>query len=390
MRTSDFDYNLPPELIAQTPLERRDESRLMVVHRPTGAIAHRRFRDVVDFLERGDCVVLNDTRVMRARLFGNRERTGGRVEILLLREVEPGLWEVLARPARRVRPGDTLLFGGGRLKGTVVEDLGESRRRVLFEAAGRVPSEARGPEPGSPYSKAMRREGGCPEEGPGPSEPEAGRSAHGLSRGRLERIIEEIGMVPLPPYIKRPLPRGLEERYQTVYARREGSAAAPTAGLHFTGEMLDSLRERGVQLAFLTLHIGLGTFRPVKSERVEEHRMHEEFYEIPGETAAAINEARSGGRKVIAVGTTSVRAVEASATPEGFVSAGAGSTDLFIYPGYRFKVTDGLLTNFHLPRSTLLMLVCAFAGRELVLRAYEEAVRERYRFYSFGDAMLIL
>lgn len=365
MRTSDFDYYLPPELIAQTPLARRDQSRLMVVDRSSGEVTHRRFQDIVEFVRAGDCVVLNDTRVIKARLYGTREATGGRVEVLLLRELEPGVWEALTRPSRRVRAGDRLIFGGGQamLRGTVLDDLGEGRRRVLLEVVGEKD------EGGSVGIRQVNR--------------------RGVNRG-IRDVIREIGNVPLPPYIKRPLPPGFEERYQTVYATREGSAAAPTAGFHFTEEILDSIRQRGAVLAFLTLDIGLGTFRPVKSERVEDHRMHEEFYEIPEECAACINRTRASGGKVLAVGTTSVRAIESAAALDGAVRPGPGSTALFIYPGYRFKVTDMLLTNFHLPRSTLLMLVSAFGGRELILRAYQEAVRERYRFYSFGDAMLIL
>ncbi|MDI6869970.1 MAG: tRNA preQ1(34) S-adenosylmethionine ribosyltransferase-isomerase QueA [Bacillota bacterium] len=347
MKVADFDYHLPPELIAQAPAEPRDASRLLVVERATGELRHRRFREIGEFLHPGDLLVLNDTRVIRARLFGRKEPSGGKVEVFLLRRLPGGeeRWEVLVRPGKRVRPGAALAFGEGELRGLVTGEGAEGKREIAFT------------------------------------------SGDGHPAGWLERL----GEVPLPPYITQPLADG--ERYQTVYARREGSVAAPTAGLHFTPELLKKLAARGVRQAWLTLHVGLGTFRPVQTETVEEHVMHSEYYELPAETASAVNAARRQGNRVVAVGTTACRTLETAARAAGEggeLEAGEGWTDLFIYPGYRFRVVDLLLTNFHLPRSTLLLLVCAFAGRELVFRAYAEAIRERYRFYSFGDAMLIL
>jgi S-adenosylmethionine:tRNA ribosyltransferase-isomerase len=346
VRVSDFAYHLPPELIAQAPAEPRDSSRLLVVERATGTLHHQTFRQIGESLRPGDLLVLNDTRVIRARLCGRKEPSGGRVEVFLLRR-QPGgdeVWECLVRPGRRVRAGARLVFGRGELGGTVTGEAPEGKRQVTFTSGDGEPVE----------------------------------------------WLERLGEVPLPPYITRPLPDG--ERYQTVYARRPGSVAAPTAGLHFTPELLERLSAQGVRQASLTLHVGLGTFRPVQTETIIEHDLHAEYYELPAATAAAVNLARREGRRVVAVGTTVCRTLETAAQAVGEggeLVAVEGWTDLFLYPGYRFRAVDALLTNFHLPRSTLLMLVCAFAGRELVFRAYEEAIRERYRFYSFGDAMLI-
>ncbi len=346
MRVADFDFNLPPELIAQEPLERRDESRLMVVPRHgEGEIEHRWFRNVVDHLERRDAMVLNDTRVMKARLMGTREGTGGKVEVLLLTRIDgPGeVWEVLVRPGRRAMPGSRLFFDG-RLAGEVLDRTTEGGRIVTFSADD-----------------------------------------------DFDRIVEEIGHVPLPPYIKREIDD--PERYQTVYAdpAKRGSAAAPTAGLHFTRELLDAIRAKGVTVVHITLHVGLGTFRPVKVERVEEHVMHAEHFAVSPEAARALTRTRAEGGRVFAVGTTSVRTLESLQLDEdGAVRPSSRWTSKFIYPGYRFQLVDALVTNFHLPRSTLLMLVCAFGGYERVMSAYETAVRERYRFFSFGDAMLLL
>ena len=344
MRTSDFTYELPQELIAQTPIERRDRSRLLVLDRSTGGVVHRRFHELTDLLRSGDLLVLNDSRVIPARLYGRRSDTGGKVELLLVRREGPGLWQCLARPARSLRPGIRLSFDGGL----------EARVRDLSES--------------------------------------------GLRRIELndESLIERVGRVPLPPYIHAPLDD--PERYQTVYAghgeAKEGSVAAPTAGLHFTHDLLGRLEGMDVELAYLTLHIGLDTFRPVDEEEPERHKLHTEYWELPPKTAEAVNGARREGRRVVAVGTTSVRVLEQAALlAEGqggdAVRPGTGWADLFILPGHGFRVVDALITNFHLPRSTLLMMVSAFAGRERVLAAYEEAVQERYRFYSFGDAMLI-
>ena len=356
MEVARFDYELPEALIAQQPATPRDASRLMVLHRATGQLEHRTFRDIVDYVRPGDVLVFNDTRVMPARLVGQRRPQGGRVEVLLLRREQPGpaddgppgtggpeRWRALVRPGRRLREGQLLAFGGGRLLGRV---------QARTEEGGRV-------------LELWAAQGG--EAGP---------------------LLQELGSVPLPPYIRQPLAD--PERYQTVYAREKGSAAAPTAGLHFTVELLERLQQAGTTLAFCTLHVGVGTFRPVRAATVEQHRMHGEYYHIPEATARAVAEARRRGGRVWAVGTTVVRALESAARADGTVAAGPGWTELFIYPGYPFRVTDVLVTNFHLPRSTLLMLVCAFGGVERVLEAYREAVRRRYRFYSFGDAMLIL
>lgn len=349
MRVADFDYDLPPELIAQTPVEPRDASRLLVVERATGRLYHRTFRDLGEFLRPGDLLVVNDTRVIRARLHGQREPSGGRVEVFLLRRLAGGTgeaWECLVRPGRRLRTGATVSFGPrGELKGRILAETEGGKREVVFT------------------------------------------SPEGDAAGWLERL----GEVPLPPYITTPLSDG--ERYQTVYACHEGSVAAPTAGLHFTPELLARLETQGIRRTALTLHVGLGTFRPVQAETVEEHVMHSEYWELPSVAADAVNTARRAGDRVVAVGTTACRTLESAAKdlPEGGeLVAGHGWTDLFIYPGYRFRAVDALLTNFHLPRSTLLMLVSALAGPDLIRHAYEEAVRERYRFFSFGDAMLIL
>ncbi len=347
MRVEEFDYHLPDGYIAQEPINPRDASRLLVLDRSSGRTEHRVFREIVSYLDPGDCLVLNDTRVMRARLFGRHQDTGGRVEVFLLRPVEEGIWEVLVRPGRRARVGTTIIFGGGELKAEVLERTDYGGRMVRFT---------------------------CPSDG----------------LGNLDEALKGYGEVPLPPYIKKPLQDA--ERYQTVYAdaQKEKSVAAPTAGLHFTRRLLRQLQARGVRMARVTLHVGLGTFRPVQVEKVEDHRMHEEFYSLDQEACDLINLTRKENKRVVAVGTTVVRTLETVGREGGELVPGHGSTDLFIYPGYHFRVVDALVTNFHLPRSTLLMLVCAFAGRGQVLSAYQEAVREGYRFYSFGDAMLIL
>ncbi len=365
LRIEDFDYDLPEDRIAQTPLEPRDASRLLVLSRTDGRIAHRTFRDLLELLRPGDCLVLNDSRVLPARLVGRRPG-GGRAEVLLLRRSATGggaeVWEALVRPARRLRPGASVLFGegDGALTATVLE-RGKGGEAVLRLS------------PAGGTASAQSADG------------TAGETSD--AAGRVDRLLRRLGRAPLPPYIRAPLAD--PERYQTVYACEEGSAAAPTAGLHFTPELLAAIQDRGVAVARLTLHVGLDTFRPVQVERLADHRMHAEFYRLPEEAAALVNATRARGGRVVAVGTTAVRVLETCAAGGG-VRAGEGWTDLFIFPGYRFQAVDALLTNFHLPRSTLLMLVAAFAGREAVLAAYEEAVREGYRFYSFGDAMLIL
>lgn len=343
MRVDGFDYELPPELIAQEPLAQRDASRLMVVDRETGRWLHARFRDLPRFLHQGDCVVLNDTRVRPARLYGRRP-TGGQVEFLLLQPLEDGRWLALARPGRRVRPGTVVVCGDDRPLRVCVDEARENGERVIRLV----------PPPGERVDETLRR----------------------------------LGRVPLPPYIRAELED--PERYQTVYAREEGSVAAPTAGLHFTPELLDLLQAKGIRVAYLTLHVGVGTFRPVTVERVEEHQMHAEFFRVEPAAAEAINATRATGGRVVAVGTTVTRALETVAAADGTVRPGSGWTDLFIYPGYRFKAIDGLITNFHLPRSTLIILVAALLGKERTLAAYREAVARRYRFFSFGDAMLIL
>lgn len=339
MKTSDFVYDLPEELIAQTPLERRDGSRLLVLDKDTGALEHHFFYDLPEYLRPGDCLVLNDSRVIPARLFGVRP-SGGAAEVVLLKELEGGRWECLTRPGKKMRPGTEVRFGDGELT-AVVEEVTDGGNRILrFQ-----------------YD------------------------------GIFLEILDRLGQMPLPPYIKTQLDD--PERYQTVYAREPGSAAAPTAGLHFTPELLDSIRAMGVEVRFVTLHVGLGTFRPVKAENIEEHEMHSEFCTVPEETAEAIRRTRERGGRVVAVGTTSCRTLESFGRPDGTVQAASGWTDIFIYPGYKFKCVDALVTNFHLPGSTLVMLVSALAGRENILHAYNVAVNERYRFFSFGDAMLI-
>ena len=339
MKTSDFDFQLPEELIAQTPLERRDASRLLTLDRESGAVGHHHFYDLPRFLRPGDCLVLNDSRVLPARLIGHRP-TGGACEVLLLVDKGGDLWECLVRPGRKLKPGAQVIFGDGQLTATVEEELNDGKRTVRFHY-----------------------------------------------QGIFLEILEQLGRMPLPPYIKAELQD--QERYQTVYSRVVGSAAAPTAGLHFTPELLEQVREIGVKVCYVTLHVGLGTFRPVKAEEITDHEMHSEFCKISQETADIINETKRNGGRVICVGTTSCRTVESFAAEDGTMSERSGWTSIFIYPGYKFKVLDALITNFHLPQSTLIMLVSALAGREHVLAAYEEAVREKYRFFSFGDAMFI-
>lgn len=339
-RTADYYFELPQELIAQDPLEDRSSSRLLVMDRNTGEVTHGTFRDILRYLHPGDALILNDTKVIPARLLGEREGTGASIEILLLKRMEKDVWECLVRPGKKLRPGARAVFGDGSLKAEILEVVEGGNRLVRFEF-----------------------------------------------EGIFEEALDRLGEMPLPPYITHKLKdRG---RYQTVYARYEGSAAAPTAGLHFTPELLDEVRALGVQTGFVTLHVGLGTFRPVKVDDVEQHTMHTEWYNVPEETADLINRTHQAGGRVICVGTTSCRTVESAADENGIVHAGSDDTSIFIYPGYHFKTMDGLITNFHLPESTLIMLVSAFAGREHVLKAYEEAVRERYRFFSFGDAMFI-
>ena len=362
MDKSDFFYDLPVELIAQTPIERREQSRLLCLDRRSGGTEHRHFYELPGLLRQGDCLVLNDSRVMPARLLGNRE-TGGAAEVVLLREVKTGepspcLWECLVRPGRKIRTGTKLVFGGGELAATAVGEADGGNRIIEFR-------------PGEAYAA------GSP----------AGEG-HGDAPWRFQDALERLGKMPLPPYIHEELMDG--ERYQTVYSRVTGSAAAPTAGLHFTRGLLGEISARGVDIRYVTLHVGLGTFRPVKAASIEKHKMHAEYFIFPEETAEAVNRAKGSGKRVIAVGTTSCRALEACADGAGKVSPFSGFTDIFIYPGYEFKCMDGLITNFHLPESTLIMLVSAFAGRETILAAYNEAINERYRFFSFGDAMFIL
>ena len=339
MKKSDFYFDLPEELIAQTPLEKRDASRLLLLDRETGEITHKHFYDLPDYLNPGDCLVLNDSRVLPARLMGNR-LTGGAVEVVLLRDLGGGKWECLTRPGRKTRPGTDLTFGEGLLTATVTDALDDGNKVLQFHY-----------------------------------------------EGIFLEILDQLGKMPLPPYIKAELQD--RERYQTVYSRELGSAAAPTAGLHFTEELLDRIRAKGVRVCFVTLHVGLGTFRPVKEEDILDHVMHSEYCVIPEETARTINETKASGGRVVAVGTTSCRTLESFTEPDGTVLAKGGWTDIFIYPGYTFKCIDALVTNFHLPESTLIMLVSALAGREHILHAYETAVKERYRFFSFGDAMFI-
>ena len=340
MKTSDFYYDLPEELIAQDPLEQRSSSRLMCLNRKTGEVKHEHFTDLPKHLKPGDCLVVNDTKVIPARLLGRREGHTGTVEVFLLKRKSSDIWETLVRPGKKLRTGTRVEFGEGLLKGEITEVLPDGNRLVRFEY-----------------------------------------------EGIFEEILDKLGEMPLPPYIKHKLAD--PNRYQTVYARAEGSAAAPTAGLHFTNELLDEIRGMGVYVAHVTLHVGLGTFRPVKVEDVANHQMHSEFYIVEEDQAEIINRAKAAGGRIICVGTTSCRTLESASDEEGILHAGSADTSIFIYPGYRFKIMDALITNFHLPESTLIMLVSAFAGRGKVLSAYEEAVRERYRFFSFGDAMFI-
>lgn len=340
MKTSDFYYDLPQELIAQTPLERRDGSRLLTLDKVTGAWEHRHFYDLPEYLHPGDCLILNDSRVLPARLLGQRLPGGGACEVLLLIDKGEGTWECLVRPGRKMKPGAKLSFGNGELTAEVTEELPGGNRLVHFD-----------------YD------------------------------GIFLEVLERLGKMPLPPYIKEELQDS--ERYQTVYSKVLGSAAAPTAGLHFTPELLEKIAAMGVNIGYVTLHVGLGTFRPVKEDNIEEHPMHSEYCVVPPETAELINRTRAAGGRCICVGTTSCRTLESFAAEDGHMEPSAGWTDIFIYPGYKFKVMDALVTNFHLPESTLVMLVSAFAGREHILNAYAEAVREKYRFFSFGDAMFI-
>lgn len=341
IKKSDFYFDLPEELIAQDPLEDRASSRLLLLHKESGVTEHHVFRDILDYLEAGDCLVLNDTKVIPARLMGVKAGTGAAIEVLLLKRKEKDIWETLVKPGKKAKPGTKISFGDGLLTGEVLEVVEEGNRLIRFSY-----------------------------------------------EGIFEEVLDKLGEMPLPPYITHKLQD--KSRYQTVYARYEGSAAAPTAGLHFTKELLERLTEKGVETACVTLHVGLGTFRPVKAENVLEHHMHSEYYQVTKEAADKINQAKKNGKRVICVGTTSCRTVESAADENGMLHECCGNTEIFIYPGYKFKVLDALITNFHLPESTLVMLVSALAGRENVLHAYEEAVREKYRFFSFGDAMFIV
>lgn len=340
MNVSDFNFDLPQELIAQDPLEDRAASRLLVLNKETGEIKHRHFRDILKFIHAGDCLVINDTKVIPARLIGNKVGTDAKIEVLLLKRKSDCVWETLVKPGKKMKEGAEVSFGGGLLKGKVIGVVDEGNRLIQFE-----------------YD------------------------------GIFEEILDKLGQMPLPPYITHQLKD--KNRYQTVYAKHEGSAAAPTAGLHFTKELLQEIEDMGVKIAHVTLHVGLGTFRPVKAETIEDHHMHSEFYVVEEEEARKINETKKNGGRIICVGTTSCRTLESATGEDGILKAGSGWTEIFIYPGYQFKILDCLITNFHLPESTLVMLVSALAGREHVLNAYQEAVKERYRFFSFGDAMFI-
>lgn len=340
MKLSDFNYELPPELIAQDPLLKRSDSRLMVLNKKTGDIEHKHFSDIINYLNPGDCLVINDTKVIPARLMGVKEDTGASIEVLLLKRKDDKVWETLVKPGKKARPGARIVFGEGKLVGEVIDVVEEGNRLIRFE-----------------YD------------------------------GIFEEILDELGQMPLPPYITHQLED--KDRYQTVYAEHSGSAAAPTAGLHFTKELLADIKAKGVKIAHVTLHVGLGTFRPVKVENILEHHMHSEFYIIEQEDADIINETHDNGGSIISVGTTSTRTLETVADENGHVRATSGWTEIFIYPGYEFKIVDKLITNFHLPESTLLMLVSAFSDREKILNAYDTAVKERYRFFSFGDAMFL-
>ncbi len=340
MKVKDFSFHLPEELIAQHPLEKRDESRLMVLDKSTGHIEHKIFKDIIDYLEEGDCLVLNDTRVMPARLYGSKEGSGGKMEFLLLRRLEKDIWETLVKPGKRAKVGAIFTFGNGELKAEVIEVLDNGNRKVKF-----------------------------------------------FYEGIFEAVLDALGEMPLPPYITEKLED--KERYQTVYSKEVGSAAAPTAGLHFTKELLEEIKAKGINIAFVTLHVGLGTFRPVKAENIEEHEMHAEYYYLNSENAEIINSTKEKGKRVIAVGTTSNRTLESIADENGRVREASGYTSIFIYPGYKFKIVDALITNFHLPESTLIMLISAFSNREIIMNAYNVAVENKYRFFSFGDAMFI-
>ncbi|WP_238884986.1 tRNA preQ1(34) S-adenosylmethionine ribosyltransferase-isomerase QueA [Clostridium sp. YIM B02551] len=341
MKVEDFKFDLPEELIAQHPLEDRTSSRLMVLGKNSDDLKHKHFYDVIEYFEPGDTLVLNNTRVIPARLIGEKEETGGKIELLLLKRVGDDLWECLSKPGKKAKPKARFSFGEGKLIGEIQEVLDNGNRIVRF-----------------------------------------------FYEGLFENVLDELGQMPLPPYIHETLQD--KERYQTVYSKEKGSAAAPTAGLHFTQELLEQIKSKGVNIVYLTLHVGLGTFRPVKVENIEEHDMHSEFYMISKETADIINETKKRGKKVIAVGTTSTRTLETIGDENGMVKEASGWTNIFIYPGYKYRVIDALITNFHLPESTLIMLVSALAGQEKVLNAYKEAVKEKYRFFSFGDAMLII
>lgn len=341
MKVHDFYFDLPEELIAQEPIEQRDMSRLLVLHREDGSIEHKVFKDMIDYLEEGDCLVLNNSRVIPARLYGVREETGAKMEFVLLKRIDKNRWETLVKPGKKAKPGTRFVFGNGELKCTVIETTDSGGRIIEFEY-----------------------------------------------EGIFEEILDKLGQMPLPPYIKKQLKD--RERYQTVYSKIEGSAAAPTAGLHFTKDLLQRIKDKGVDIAYVTLHVGLGTFRPVKVENIEEHHMHSEFYVIEKESADMINRAKERGKRVIAVGTTSCRTLETASNENGRITPSSGWTDIFIYPGYKFKMVDCLITNFHLPESTLIMLVSTLAGQENVMNAYKVAVEERYRFFSFGDAMFIV
>lgn len=340
MDLKDFNYDLPEELIAQDPLEDRSSSRLMVLHKDTGSIEHKIFRNIIDYLNPGDCLVINDTKVIPARLMGIKEDTGAAIEVLLLKRNADDVWECLVKPGKKARTGARIVFGEGLLVGEIVDVIEDGNRMIKFHY-----------------------------------------------EGIFEEILDKLGQMPLPPYITHKLQD--KNRYQTVYARNEGSAAAPTAGLHFTKELLERIKEKGVNVVSITLHVGLGTFRPVKVDKIEEHHMHTETFNISKEAADTINRTRAAGGRVIAVGTTSCRTLESAAADDGTIPARSGDTDIFIYPGYKFKAIDCLITNFHLPESTLIMLVSALAGRDNIMNAYETAVKERYRFFSFGDAMFI-
>lgn len=341
LKKSDFYFDLPEELIAQDPLEDRSSSRLLVLDKETGETSHHIFKEVINYLNPGDCLVLNNTKVIPARLIGHKEDTGAAIEVLLLKRKENDIWETLVKPGKKCKPGTKIVFGEGLLHATVLETVEDGNRLIRFSY-----------------------------------------------EGIFEEILDRLGEMPLPPYITHKLQD--KNRYQTVYAKYEGSAAAPTAGLHFTKELLRQIEEKGIDIAYVTLHVGLGTFRPVKVDNILEHHMHSEFYQVTKEAADKINKAKREGHRVICVGTTSCRTVESAADENGMVKEGCDNTEIFIYPGYKFKVLDALITNFHLPESTLVMLVSALAGREHILNAYEEAIREKYRFFSFGDAMLII